>query len=64
MNIGENSPYGNGLRYVGFNQDAGCFACATDNGFRIFNCDPVKIRERHNFPEGGKISTQTRNTVI
>lgn len=48
----ENNPYGNGLRYVNFNQDAGCFACATDNGFRIFNCDPLKQREKHTFEEG------------
>lgn len=25
----------------------------SDNGFRIFNCDPLKLKERHIFAEGG-----------
>jgi WD40 repeat protein len=43
----------NQLLYVGFNQDNGCFACGTDNGFKIFNCDPFKETFDREFSEGG-----------
>lgn len=41
------------LLYLGFNQDYGCFACGTDTGFKIFNCDPFKETFQREFSKGG-----------
>lgn len=38
---------------VRFNQDYGCFSCGTNNGFRIFNCDPFQETFRREFDVGG-----------
>ncbi|CAL8097541.1 unnamed protein product [Calicophoron daubneyi] len=38
-----------GILFVGFNQDHGCFAVGMQNGFRIFNSDPLKQLERYEF---------------
>jgi WD40 repeat protein len=43
----------NELLYVGFNQDETCFACGTDTGFRIYNCDPFKETFCREFANGG-----------
>eukprot|EP01096_Ripella_sp_DP13-Kostka_P017064 TRINITY_DN8626_c0_g1_i1.p1 TRINITY_DN8626_c0_g1~~TRINITY_DN8626_c0_g1_i1.p1 ORF type:complete len:339 (-),score=109.82 TRINITY_DN8626_c0_g1_i1:21-1037(-) len=41
-----------GLRYIGYNQDYGCFACGTDKGFIVYNCHPLKERFRREFESG------------
>lgn len=43
----------NDLLSVSFNQDHGCFACATNKGFRIYNCDPFKKTFQRDFKDGG-----------
>ncbi|KAF9605756.1 hypothetical protein IFM89_018152 [Coptis chinensis] len=43
------------LLHLSFNQDHGCFAVGTDNGFRIFNCDPFREIFRRDFGRGGGI---------
>jgi hypothetical protein len=47
------NPDGSELLFVGFNQDYGCFACGTNSGFKIFNCDPFKETFSREFEKGG-----------
>ncbi|KAH7415080.1 hypothetical protein KP509_14G026400 [Ceratopteris richardii] len=41
------------LLSVSFNQDYGCFACATNKGFFIYNCDPFTKTFQRDFKDGG-----------
>lgn len=43
------------LLHLSFNQDSGCFAAGTDNGFRIYNCDPFRELFRRDFGAGGGV---------
>ena len=38
----ENMSVNNQILFTGFNQNQGCFACGTENGFKIFNSFPFK----------------------
>ncbi|XP_018653187.1 LOW QUALITY PROTEIN: putative wd-repeat protein [Schistosoma mansoni] len=47
MRVSPTDSGNSGILFVGFNQDYGCFAVGMQNGFRIFNCDPLKQLERY-----------------
>lgn len=39
--------------FISFNQDAGCFAVGSDQGFRIYNVEPFQEVFHRDFPHGG-----------
>ncbi|KAJ6828382.1 autophagy-related protein 18a-like [Iris pallida] len=41
------------LLHLSFNQDHGCFAAGTGDGFRIFSCDPFREIFRREFGDAG-----------
>lgn len=47
---------------VSFNQDDSCFSVALENGFRIFNTDPLTSKLSKTFKESG--TNQSRGTGI
>jgi len=53
MNLANAKSVTNGLLFVGFNQDANCFACGLENGFRIYNTDPLRQTQRQDFNDEG-----------
>ncbi|KAJ7965176.1 Autophagy-related protein like [Quillaja saponaria] len=48
-----NESDGTELLSLSWNQDYGCFAAGTSNGFRIYNCDPFKETFRRDLKSGG-----------
>lgn len=53
MNLSSDINTINDLLYVGFNQDNGCIACGTTQGFIVYNVDPFRETFRRIFSNGG-----------
>uniref|UniRef100_A0A1D2A4A7 WD repeat domain phosphoinositide-interacting protein 3 n=1 Tax=Auxenochlorella protothecoides TaxID=3075 RepID=A0A1D2A4A7_AUXPR len=49
----EKKKFAHELLHLSFNQDQGCFAVGTSNGFRVHNCEPFKETFRREFSNGG-----------
>jgi len=41
------------VQYMVLNQDHGCFVCGLNNGFRVFNAEPLKEKQSRTFLDGG-----------
>jgi WD repeat-containing protein 45 len=53
MNLTAEAQHSNEMLFAGFNQDSGCFAVGTSNGFIIYNVDPFRETFKRIFPNGG-----------
>lgn len=41
------------LNCATFNEDCGCFSIGHDNGFRVYSTDPLELRVKRDFSDGG-----------
>lgn len=51
--ISGESKGGHKLLSAAFNQDQGCFAIGHDRGFRVYSSDPLEVRVKREFEDGG-----------
>lgn len=55
----------NSIVYTSFNQDYGCFACGTENGFKIFNSFPFKDSHKRKLDGGiGIVEMMFRTNIL
>lgn len=47
-----NSSVGSNILWISFNQDQGCFAIGHENGFLVYNTNPVEVRVKRSFNAG------------
>lgn len=46
---------------INFNQDQGCFAISHEQGFLVYNTDPIELRVKRNFHINSHISSRSNN---